>query len=67
MKQKYRIAIEESFVQEFDIYADDAEQAFTQAVKRYQSGELTLESKDPSFKQISIIKPSVEASEWVEF
>lgn len=66
MKQKYKIAIEESFVQEFNIDAENAEEAFTLAEKMYHSGKLILEVEKPAFTQISITQPTEDASEWKE-
>lgn len=66
MRQKYKIAIEESYVQEFSIDAENAEEAFTLAEKMYHTGEINLEVINPTFTQMSITQPTEDASEWKE-
>lgn len=64
---KFRIAIEETAVQEFDIEAADAEEAMELAEAKYKSGELVLDSAEVHHKQMSVVSPDSEATEWTEF
>ena len=65
--KKFRIAIEETVVDEFDIYANDAEEAMRIAEKKYRKGEIVLEPGDCQFRQMAIVRPNNEVTEWVEF
>lgn len=64
---KFRIAIEETVVQEFDIEAEDAGEAMELAEAKYKSGELVLDSTEVHHKQMAIVAPDNEATEWSEF
>lgn len=64
---KFRIAIEETVVQEFDIEAEDAGEAIELAEAKYKSGELVLTPGEVHNKQMAIVAPDNEATEWSEF
>lgn len=64
---KFRIAIEETVVQEFDIEAKDAGEAMELAEAKYKSGELVLTSAEVYHKQMAIVAPDNEVTEWSEF
>lgn len=42
MNKKYVIAIEETLVQEFDIEANNAEEAFRKAVEHYENADFCI-------------------------
>lgn len=65
--KKFIIAIEETVTEEFEIIAENAEKAMRIAEKKYKSGEFVLSPGETQFKQMSIINPEDEATEWVEF
>lgn len=65
--KKFIIAIEETVVGEFEIIAENAEKAMRIAEKKYKSDELVLTPGEAQFKQMSIINPEDEATDWVEF
>ena len=65
--EKFRIAIEETVVDEFDIYANDAEEAMHIAGEKYRKGEIILAPGECQFRQMSIVRPDNEVTEWVEF
>ena len=67
LKKKYVFAIEETIVQEFTVYAENSEEAFEIAEKKYNSGEFVLEPGEVHYKQMAVISPEDEATEWVEF
>ena len=67
MKKKYVIAIEELIVQEFSLYANDSEEAFELAEQKYKSGEFVLEPGKVTYKQMAIMKPADDVTEWVMF
>ena len=65
--KKFRIAIEETIVDEFEIYANNAEEAMRIAEEKYRKSEIVLEAGECQFRQMSIVKPDNEVTEWVEF
>lgn len=67
MKRKFVVAIEEIVVQEFEVFAEDGEEAMEKAEKKYWLGEFVLEPGNVSFRQMAIMKPDNEVTEWVEF
>lgn len=65
--EKYTIAIEEVVSQEFEVDADNAEEAMELAAQRYRNGEYILEPGEVQFKQMAITKPCSKVTAWVEF
>ncbi len=57
---KYTITIEETCAEDFEIDANNAEEAYGLAERKYKAGEC-------QFRQIAITKPSCESTEWREF
>ena len=51
MNNKYVIAIEKTLVQEFDISANNAEEAFRKAVEYYKNGTSVITQGEVQFKQ----------------
>ena len=54
-------------VQEFDIEANNAEEAFIKAVEYYKNGTSVKTQGEVQFKQMAIIAPYNEATDWEEF
>lgn len=65
--KKFVITIEELISQNFVVEASNAEDAMEIAKKNYNSCKFTLEPGNLLSKQISIIEPEAEATEWREF
>lgn len=65
--KKFVIAIEETSVQEFEIIADTAEKAMEIAEEQYIKGVLVLCPGEVQFRQMAIVKPEKDATEWCEF
>ncbi|MBQ2776743.1 MAG: hypothetical protein IJF50_04510 [Peptococcaceae bacterium] len=63
----YTIAIEETVVDAFEIEANNADEAMEIAEELYWKGKIVLEPGDVLFRQMAIIQPSDETTEWVEF
>lgn len=55
---KYKITIEETISQEFEIEANSIEEAKEKAIKDYESGKLVLEFGTVLEKQINVINES---------
>lgn len=64
---KYTITIEETVTKDFEVEANDAEEAYKIAEQKYNSGEFVLDPGECQFKQIAITAPSNEATEWKQF
>lgn len=63
--QTYKIGIEEIVSGEFEVEAEDAEQALEIAKEKYHSGEFVLEPGELQSKNIAVLEP--ESTEWKEF
>ena len=63
--KKFIIAIEETLVKEFEVWAVNSCKALDIAEKKYNKGEFVLESGEPQFRQMASVGD--EPSEWKEF
>ena len=64
--KKFIIAIEETLVEEFEIIADTAEKAIKIAKEQYTKGNLKLCPGEVQFRQMAIVKPEKDVTEWCE-
>ena len=64
---KFKVAIEETVVGEFEVEADNFAEALEIAEEKYKKGEFVLEPGEVQFKQMAIVEPSNEVTEWKEF
>lgn len=65
--KKYKIAIEETVIGEFEIYVDSAENAMRIAEENYKNGNFILCSGEVQHKQMAINEPEDEATKFIEF
>ena len=65
--KKFTIAIEEAYVKEFDVYAENDDEAMMKLENEYYNDKLDLSDMVISNRQMSIIAPDDEAMDWVEF
>lgn len=63
----FKIAIEETVVSEFEVIAENADEAMEIAEMNYRKGKFVLEPGEVQFKQMAIVAPENEVSEWTEF
>ncbi len=63
---KFKIVIEETIVQEFEIEAKNEQDALVLAQQKYDECELVLDQADVQHKQIAVVTDK-GCSEWVEF
>lgn len=61
----YKIGIEEIVSGEFEVEAEDSEQALEIAKEKYRSGEFVLEPGELQSKNMAVLEP--ESTEWKEF
>ena len=66
--KKFNIFIEEHIVEKFEIEAENMEEAFKIAEKKYYNGEFVLEPGNVSHKLMSgETDVGEESTEWIEF
>lgn len=65
--KKYIVAIEETLVDKFEVEANDFNEAIDIAKEKYRKGEFVLYPGEVQFKQMAIVSPSCEHTEWNEF
>ncbi|MBD5434484.1 MAG: hypothetical protein HDR35_09375 [Treponema sp.] len=64
---KFIVTIEETVSENFTVEAESAEEAMNIAEEKYNKCEFVLEPGNLTFKQIAVISPESEATEWTEF
>lgn len=65
--KKYKIAIEETVTEEFEVEADNLHKAMEIAAKKYYDGEFIVAPGEVQAKKMAVIEPYSENSAWVEF
>lgn len=68
MKKKYIVSIEETISEDFEVMAENIEEAVSLAKKGYKSGDLVLSPGNFQCKKISAYSNDTEEKvEWNEF
>lgn len=67
MEKEFSVSIEETVVQDFKVFASNAEEAMRIAEEKYQRGIFILSPGEPCYKQMAILNPAEEATEWTSF
>lgn len=65
--EKFVIAIEETVVNEFEVCAENSEQAMEIAKIKYKCGEFVLSPGELCAKQMAVFSPGEVISEWKVF
>ena len=65
--KKFTVVIEETVSKEFEVLAENEEQALNNAKEKYYNCEFVLDPGDLVYKQMSVINQDKETSEWFEF
>ena len=65
--KEFTIIIEEIVSQPFVVEAESAEEAMQTAEDKYHNGEFVLEPGALICKQMAIVEPDDEVTEWTEF
>lgn len=65
--KKFRVVIEETICDEFEIYAESKEDAILKSIQKYKSGEFVLCPGNLEHKKIALADNNDDISEWIEF
>lgn len=66
--KKFKVIIEETISQEFEVEAEDFESAEDIATAKYYKGEFVLEPGEVNYRQMSIIDGETkEQTSWFDF
>ena len=65
--RKYRVVIEETVSEEFEIEATSEEEAVSNAIQEYDAGNFVVGSDNVEHRQISVIGDDGELTNWIEF
>ena len=63
----YRVIIEETISEEFDIEATSEEDAISGAIQEYDAGNFVVGSDNVECRQISVIGEYGEVKDWITF
>ena len=64
--KKYRVIIEETVSEEFELEADSEKDAISKAVDAYKNGEFVLESGNFEYAQLKVTDENEKCSDWIE-
>lgn len=65
--RKYRVVIEETISEEFEIEANSEEEAVSKAIQEYKSGNFVIGSDNVEHRQISVVDKDGELTNWITF
>ena len=65
--RKYRVVIEETVSEEFEIEANSEEEAVSKAIQEYKSGNFVVGSDNVERRQISVVDKDGELTNWITF
>ena len=65
--KKYRVVIEETISEEFEIEAISEDDAISKAIQEYNEGNFVVGSDNVECRQISVVGEDGELKDWVTF
>lgn len=65
--KKYRVVIEETVSEEFEIEAASEEDAVSKAIQEYEAGNFVLSPGNVECRQISVVGKDGELTDWITF
>lgn len=65
--KKYRIVIEETISEEFEIEATSEQEAIAKAINEYEEGNFVLSPGNVEYRQMAVIGEDDEIKDWIEF
>lgn len=64
--KNFTISIEETVVEEFEIYAENENEALEKAFQKYKNHEIILENGEVQYAQMAIVNPVNSEIKWIE-
>lgn len=65
--KKFEIIIEETICQKFEVEAETSKEAMKSAVELYKADTFVLDNAELCAKQMTVVTPGEETTEWCEF
>ena len=65
--KKYRVVIEETISEEFEIEATSEKDAVARAIQEYNAGNFVVDSDNVEHRQISVVDDEGEFTNWIAF
>ena len=65
--RKYRVVIEETVSEEFEIEANSEEDAVSRAIQEYEAGNFVVGSDNVECRRISVVDKDGELTDWIMF
>ncbi len=65
--KRFVIAVEETIAQEFEIYADNEQEALHLLKEGYEKGEIVVDGGEVQSHQFAVIEPIGNSFEWIKF
>ena len=65
--KRFVIAVEETITQEFEVYADNEQEALYLMKEGYEKGEIVVDGGEVQSHQLAVIKPVGNSPEWIKF
>ncbi|MBR3746202.1 MAG: hypothetical protein IKP64_00510 [Selenomonadaceae bacterium] len=65
--KKYRVVIEETISEEFEIEATSEKDAVERAIQEYNAGNFVVDSDNVEHRQISVVDDEGEFTNWIAF
>lgn len=65
--KKYRVVIEETISEIFEIEADSEEEAVSGAIQEYNKGNFVVSADNVEYRQISVVDENGEFTDWITF
>ena len=66
MVKNYRVLIEETISEEFELEAESEKAAISKAIDAYKSGEFVLEPGNFESAHLKVIDENEKCSDWIE-
>lgn len=65
--KRFVIAVEETITQEFEVYADNEQEALHLLKEGYEKGEIVVDGGEVQSHQLAVIEPVRNIPEWIKF
>lgn len=65
--KKYRVVIEETISETFEIEATSEEKAVSMSIQEYNAGNFVVSSDNVECRQISVVDENGDLTDWITF